>query len=227
MPSFSKRMGLEPKKIMQIDSVDDELRTNLFSLIRTFEDECMSNRKNDLNKIYRHIWCYFYNLPYDDFYYYADNRRTIVKNYNNLEWHRVYDFIELYLRRLNIDHSFHIDGLTKNINFILERHNSGFRIAKLKTIPVTNEMEIASIVEATETGYENVDKHMSDAIEAFSEKVNTNYKMVIHHSITAVEAAAGIAAKSEGLTLNNYLNILKDNGNINSVMAEAFSKLYG
>ncbi|HHV36537.1 MAG TPA: hypothetical protein GXX77_01705 [Candidatus Cloacimonetes bacterium] len=228
MPTFSERMGLRPKKIMQIDSMDDELKVSLYNATRLFESSLGQDSSARTERIHKLIWCNILHINYNDIPYSLTKKLNVIKNsYNSLAWYEAYDFIEKYLQYSYSIYGQATDNLIKTINSILEEHNSGFRLLGKKLIPVTNEMEIASIAEAAKTGYENIDEHMNDAIEAFSEKLNTNYKMVIHHSITAAEAAAGVAAKSEGLSLNNYLKILNDNGDINSVMAEAFSKLYG
>ncbi len=238
MPSFSERMGLKAKKIMQIDTMDQELRTALHNAIRTFEElnGCHSNYSVDfvhLKPIYALMWTDFFNRDKDQILYLGENRiiQEVKKLWMKLPWNKSYDYCECYYELFPLmtkpNQAEDIRILEHSYNYELEKHNSAYRFCAGKFIPITNDIELESVADAAETGYENVDTHMINAIEAFSEKVNTNYEIVIHHAITAAEAAAGVASKSEGKSLNNYLNILKDNGDINSVMAEAFSKLYG
>ncbi len=226
MPSFSKRMGLEPEKIMQIDSMDDELRTNLYSSIRSVEAQYMEHDFEYLNNFYRYIWCYFFHEPYDKYTNHIFNRKRIIKLYNDLEWFRVYDFIEIYLQGLHNNDKHFVNGLAASINNILETHNSGYRTIKLKVIPITNEMEIESIAEAAESESMAINTHMKRAIEEFSKRDQPDYSAVIHHSISAVEVAASIASKKEGSNLAKYLEHLEHNKELHSRMAKGFKQFY-
>lgn len=89
MKSFSERYGYKPvREVLQIESMDDELRTALFNIFYHLQEGI--NQDNFMLYTWRnHFNKKISNHPnYNDF---------IEEFFNNAKWNEVYDFIEFTL----------------------------------------------------------------------------------------------------------------------------------
>lgn len=142
-------------------------------------------------------------------------------------WYRVYDFIEKYLKRK--DENIAIK-MTKEFNRILEEEIAPYRILNGVVVPIVNRSELDTLAQTINLEYESVSKHMSKAVELYSDRQKPDYENTVKESISAVEAMCCIITGERGrnATLGNTLKKLKDSGVIiHSAMEGAFLKLYG
>ena len=168
-------------------------------------------------------------------YNYPENTKAKNNNAKKLEsflldsksWYVIYDFIEKYLYISDDKVS---EKMTSTFNRILEEEVSGYRILNKLVVPITSEMELATINEAQNTPYDSVNTHINKALKLFADRKKPDYENSIKESISAVEAMCCIIKGMTGAqaTLGNAMKKLKDNGvHIHSAMEKAYASLYG
>ena len=168
-------------------------------------------------------------------YNYPENTKAKNNNAKKLEsflldsksWYVIYDFIEKYLYISDDKVS---EKMTSTFNRILEEEVSGYRILNKLVVPITSEMELATINEAQNTPYDSVNTHINKALKLFADRKKPDYENSIKESISAVEAMCCIITGMTGAqaTLGNAMKKLKDNGvHIHSAMEKAYASLYG
>ena len=229
--SFSERYGYEPKKPLQLESMDDDLKMAIHNVLVEFES---SNGIQYYNILYLKIWRDFYVQDANDYYRYNYHiiKKGCEEKYNNLSWNRVYDFLEFYLnnvelKELNTGFDKSKTELIEELNAVFEKYNSAYRFVDNKIIPITNQQEIKAIEEAANTGKKAIDYHLKRAIEIFANKEHKDYVNTIKEAISAVEATVNFINGTEGKTLSDGLDILKEKKSIHPALCDAFKKIYG
>lgn len=137
MSTFSERYGYVVKPL-QLESMTIELRNRIWNIYRC--EIC-----NDIAVIDSHYLEEIMDacgLSYTSVYDNADldkNLAVFRKWYDQAEWYRIYDFVEIYLAFLPTkDLSDAID----NFNGVLSAENAGYRVIGRQVVPITNEYEI-------------------------------------------------------------------------------------
>lgn len=142
-------------------------------------------------------------------------------------WYEVYDFVEIHLSYLNGDEK---KERIKKYNDVFEQEKAGYRIVSGEIAPITNEGEIKTIEQSTNTAFESVNQHMQKALNFYADIKEPDYENSIKESISAVEAMCCIITGMSGAnsSLGKTIKKLKENGiHIHSSMENAFSSLYG
>lgn len=231
---FSKRMGLETKKTLQIDSMDDELKTGLHNAIRAFESHSDSALTISLiSFLYQSLWIDFLILDKDliDSILYDETINYVKQYYIKLPWNKVYEYLEHYYGFLfNHCEDFYcpnLDLFEALINQEMEKHNSAYRLKAGKFIPITSEKELEAIDEAASTESNAINTHINNAIKEFSNKKQMDYRIVIHESISAVESAVNYVLKDKYQTLGQALDELDKRYKMHPALKGAFEKMYG
>jgi len=229
---FSERYGYKPPKPLQFERMDDDLKMAIHNVLVLFEKSNLN--KNDISSLYLNIWSFFYmqdiNIVYNNN---SDYIRHLCDNkYKTLSWNKVYDFLEFYLstieQKLSVPPNDKIIiEFTKTLNAVFEKFNSAYRFVNNKIIPITNQQEIAAIEEAANTGIKAIDYHLNRAIYIFSNKENKDYVNTVKEAISAVEATVNFINGTEGTTLGDALDKLKEKKSIHSALCDAFKKIYG
>jgi len=229
---FSERYGYKPPKPLQFERMDDDLKMAIHNVLVLFEKSNLN--KNDISSLYLNIWSFFYmqdiNIVYNNN---SDYIRHLCDNkYKTLSWNKVYDFLEFYLSTIEQKLSVPPDDkiiieFTKTLNAVFEKFNSAYRFVNNKIIPITNQQEIAAIEEAATTGIKEIDYHLKRAIHIFSNKENKDYVNTVKEAISAVEATVNFINGTEGTTLGDALDKLKEKKSIHSALCDAFKKIYG
>ena len=137
------------------------------------------------------------------------------------------DFIEKYLR---VTDSEKTQRLTIEFNRILEEEVAPYRILNGLVVPIIGKSELNSIGETIDLEYESVSKHMTKALELYSDRKKPDYENSVKESISSVESMCSIITGLSGgaATLGNTLKKLKENGvNIHPALENAFKQLYG
>ena len=230
--SFSERYGYEPKKPLQLESMDDDLKMAIHNVLVEFERLII--REEDKNSLYYNIWCVFYVQDANLYYNYNRNyiRELCDEKYKTLPWYKVYDFLEFYLRsmiKIGIKYPFEKSHIkfTDALNAVFEKYNSAYRFVDYKIIPITNQQEIDAIEEAANTGKKEIDYHLKRAIEIFANKEHKDYVNTVKEAISAVEATVNFINGTKGTTLSGSLDKLKDKKSIHPALCDAFKKIYG
>lgn len=232
---FSQRKGLKPvKNLMQVDSMDDDLRNSLWNVltIRYWDqmDYTGSLKVNsEMATLCDVLWMNYFKKTKDTLPKVWRGVHLIINEYFfTCKWNEVYDFIEAI-----IEISATLFDSTKFIeecNVVLKRELSAYRIIKTKIIQITSEEEIVAIEEALEksTPLKPVHTHLKTALNLLSDKKSPNYRNSIKESISAVEAICRIIADQPKATLGRALKIISTKGvALHPALKKSFEHMYG
>lgn len=229
---FSQREGIKPgKSVIQIDDMDNDLRNSLWNaLALCFWNHIGSDfNYSSSNKTFvSNIWVYHFKEPLDSLSNIWSNvQRAIKRQYDNLKWYEVYDFIEYVANThySNIDNKKFI----KLCNSFLESELSAYRFVGGKITPITSQEEISEIEEALNISkpFKAVSVHINRALALFSDKKSPDYRNSIKESISAVEAICKLITKKKKPQLGQALKILENEIGLHPALKKAFNNLYG
>lgn len=251
MDTFSQRHGFKPKReIMQIESMNDDLRNSLWNVLDIFFWEKIEkhslygdidyNRKessrgqhleiDDLKALIQILWFSHFKQLFDDLSgnWYQDYK-FIKKTFFQYQWNEIYDFLEFIANHYNNQST--LKSFIELCNHVLETEMSGYRFIGLTITPITSDTEIKAIEEALagEDKLATVSQHINAAITHLSSKENPDYRNSIKESISAVESICFLIVNDNKTTLGKALNIIERQQKValNGSLKEAFSKLYG
>ena len=206
--NFSERKGYtEVSKIIQRDGMSIELRNSLWNLIHPqisqgFIDNYVTNSKQLLTASKHFLW--------------------FRDEFLELEWFSVYDLLELLSRHYNSE------NLNAEINIVLAREFSGYRLINGTITDVTDKQEIEMLENAlNDENLPNVKAHLQRALELLSDKRNPDYRNSIKESISAVESIAKEIAQTPKAELGDALKEIEKQGKLHGAIKKAFLNLYG
>jgi len=240
---FSQRMGItSAEKIIQIESIDVDLRNSLWSVLseiywKRFNlpkyhmgDRCDRVSNSNLGSLFTSLWLHYFKLPIDTipiFFYDEKNAlNRIRENFFSAKWFEIYDFIEFVAvhgpKAMN-------GAFIATCNDFLERENSGYRFVCGKIVEISSSDEISEIDNAISksTPYYGVKQHLSSAISLLSDRKNPDYRNSIKESISAVESLCKSISGKDNATLGAALKELEKNNLLHPALKSAFSSLYG
>lgn len=230
---FSQRYGYTKiKDIIQIESIDTDLRNGLWDSVSNFylQRKKIINRQRKMDSyIIKKIWHDFFKIPIDEISRHdVDTYNQIKKYFFDCQWYEVYDFIEFISSDNNIESDNNIK-FREFCNKILERENSGYRFVDECITEITSEHEIKSIENAMNSSnkFKPVHIHLNAALKLMSDKRNPDYRNSVKESISAVEALCIIISEDQKATLGKALKIIDNKHNLHSALKGAFDKLYG
>ena len=229
---FSQREGIKPgKSVIQINSMDDDLRNSLWNAVTL---SYWSNIKSDFSyspiekTFISNIWVYHFKKPLDILpNIWSTVQREIKKQYNNYKWYEVYDFLEYVVN--NNFFKWNDKEFIKLCNSFLEHELSAYRFVGGKITQITSQEEISEIEEALNISkpFKVVSTHIKSALALFSDKKSPNYRNSIKESISAVEAICKLIVKKERPDLGQALKMLENKIGLHPALKKAFNNLYG
>lgn len=225
--SFSQRMGFESgREAIQLNSIDSVLRMALYnSLQGVFVAVWYFD--GSLGKGFRAgrtAWTDFWHRPADEF---SDSPYNFIPDLKNFilagHWNRVYDYIEFILTRTDLPLN------PDDINRILEREMSGYRLRGKMFVPISDVTELAAIDQALGSAdrFRGARQHVSTALKSLSQKPNPDFRNAITEAISAVESAARVVAGKHKATLGDALKVLEKEGRVHPALKDAWLKIYG
>ncbi len=231
--AFSQRMDLKPtKSILQLNSMDDDLRNSLWSSIYVMALERI-DRNYDYGESFsrafvRRLWFAYFKIPIDQ----APPRSVYVidhlkKYFFSCTWNEVYDFVEMVTDLISEwPESSQFCDLC---NEVLAAELSGYRLLEGRIVAVTNEQELDAIQFATATSPNSVKAHLTTAIDHFSKRDNPDYRNSIKESISAVESTCKLILGNDSATLGEALKVIEKTGklDIHPALVKSLEKLYG
>jgi hypothetical protein len=241
---FSQRIGITPiEKAFQVESIDDELRNSLWSLLTVFYWKKFNKGKcnvvgdridyisgSNLQRLFEVLWLNHFKKPIDTipplFYDDQGGLGLLRRYFFGAKWYEVYDFVEFVSAHgLKETNSRFIDACNK----LLERENSGYRFVNGNISPITSSDEISEIEKAIRisTPYYGVKQHLKNAIALLSAKENPDYRNSIKESISAVESLCKTVSENRKATLGEALKVLEKKRVMHPALKSAFSSLYG
>ena len=236
---FSDRMGISKINAeIQIHDLDGRTRitlSNLFSAL--YEDMCSDiNFESWAEHLYLDMmWNVFVERvsPGSINSIMAMNgisdriNETIIKG----DYDDVLTILEFIIVKMEEIYEKHREAqdLQSYFNNIFLREFVGYRFVNGFITPITDDIEIESIEEATKSEYDNVSKHITKAIYHLSNRENPDYENSIKESISAVEAICVIIVKDDKATLGKAMKKLQLTGGItiHPSLQTAFEKIYG
>jgi hypothetical protein len=236
MQSFSQRKGLKPiKSVMQVDSMDDDLRNGLWNALKIFywhkADESGYSYQlssiQDIHLLLVFIWRDYFKKPIEN----IDNnwnivRTSIKKYFFDCTWNEAYDFIEFIANTYKGESN--NEEFMEFCNFILEREMSAYRFIAGQLAQITSEEEVNSIEEALNdtSALKPANNHLTTALNLLSDRKSPDYRNSIKESISAVEAMCNIINGNKS-TLGQALKQIEAKIALHPALKGAFSNLYG
>jgi hypothetical protein len=233
---FSQRYGYKPvRKIIQKDSIDEDLRNRLWNALtiyywnemRRLFYESKQGRAFIKNFLFK-IWHDHFKKPIDNIKtHWRENLEYLKYHYFNCQWYEVYDFIEFIVNEYpndNIKYNF-----IKFSNSVLEKELSGWRFVGDIFTPITSEDEITTVEDALKisASFKPINIHLRTSLEKLSDRKSPDYRNSIKESISAVEAICNLITKSPKRTLGQCIKGLEAKLDMHPALKDAFSKLYG
>lgn len=248
MELFSQRKGIKPvKSIMQVDSMDDDLRNSLWNvLFKSYwkkiaeiendisEEEDWSEYDSAMQVLIDKLWSDYFKEPIDivDYKSWSPNYEKIKQYFFNCKWYEVYDMIEFiannypkYLSRNDEVNS----KFVARCNSILKKELSAYRFVGGKITQITEEKEIVEIEAALKIPISPVQQHIKRALGLLSDKKEPDYRNSIKESISAIEAICKLIANNNKATLGQALDAIETGNKIkmHSALKKAYDSLYG
>jgi len=238
MALFSQRKGFRPiTKVLQRESIDDDLRNRLWSGIKIAlwdnwsppDYGYQSEDCKEVGKIVKKIWLHYFKQPIDTMPRFdRDNPKSayeiIREHFFEGEWWESYDLIEFLIKEIPAQWK---QLLKKILNSFLEEENSAYRIVDDEVVEITDEHEIKAIESALEKGIKASRSHLSRALDLLSDRKQPDYRNSIKESISAVEASCQVLAAMPKATLSDCIKVIKSQGTVHPAFEQALLKLYG
>jgi hypothetical protein len=233
MNSFSQRKGLKPiNSIMQVDSMDQDLRTGLWNGLQLFYWETASDVYHlsdspDLSLLIYFIWRDLFKRPVDEVPQEWHHAHLELKHwFFDRAWYEVYDFIEFVAD--TSPQGFDTEGFISFCNSILKREMSAYRFVGGVVTQLTSDQEIAEVEQAINApaALNPVSTHLRTALERLSDKTNPDYRNSIKESISAVESMCNLITGGKD-TLGDALNKVENKVGIHAALKKGFSNIYG
>ena len=229
---FSQRNSFAPKRMLQVEGIDNELRTRLWNFIArdalndpaSWHDLSVSGPELDqFDHLISFINEEVMKLPHDTLGQDWRSQYKLLRDwFFSCPWYVVYDLLETLLQIRKI----FPEDFVKRLNQVLEDENSGFRVVDDILVPITNPLEISEIQHALD-GPSAVSSHINEAARLLSDRVNDNSRNVCKEAILAVEAAARILAGKPKATLGDALKEISRTNTLHPALKDSWLKLYG
>jgi len=145
----------------------------------------------------------------------------IQEKFYQLEWNKVYDFLEFLISVNAYDQN--KNNFIDKLNQVFIDERAPYKIIDGLVVPLVSEIEVEEVEKAIEGKYAAVSGHIKKALELYRKRPTADYENSIKESISAVEALARIILKKPSATLGH----LADQLNIHPAFRDAIKKLYG
>ena len=236
MELFSQKYGFKPvKNIVQIESMDDDLRNSLWNAVHIFY---LSSSKPHIAlesspNTSMHIFCIllwrdYFREPIDAMPVMCVGAIKHLRNhFFSCKWNEVYDFLQFMATNYPDEEN---NGKFKEFcNSMLKRELSGYRFIGDVIAPITSEQEIAEIEEAltNKDSLQPITIHLQSALNLLSDKESPDYRNSIKESISAIETICKLITKNERASLSQTIQVITSKIELHSDLQEAFYKLYG
>lgn len=236
---FSQRKGLKLiKNILQVDSMDADLRNGLWNVLCIYYwDHVKSNRyeSNSADQkrfwlLFDLIWIHYFKLPKDTMsLFWNDLYKRLRKVFFQFEWNEVYDFIEFVAKSYPAEDSDEErnEYFMKACNAFLRRELSAYRFVGGKITQITEEEEIAEIEKAIKLEEKPVRTHLQTALKLLGDRKEPDYRNSIKESISAVESLCNSIKGGKNATLGEALKEIDKSVALHPAIKKGFDSLYG
>jgi hypothetical protein len=228
-------MGMTPvKTVIQLESMDEDLRTSLWNVFREFcLDRILSAyiTLSPFSNFFRKLWADFFKKPVDT----LDDRVAVTGAelrkwfLEEAQWYGIYDFVEFVAN--SRDPGLDGNSFRSRCNAILERELAGYRFVGHHINPISNDAEVKEIEQALENANENrlagVTEHVNAALSKLSDRKHPDYRNSIKESISAVESVSKVISGDPKADLGKALKVIKTKIDLHPALEQGFLKIYG
>jgi hypothetical protein len=233
MEPFSERYGYTKAKLVQIQSLDSELRNSLWNVCRQFlfrptNSKTYLLRDSGLYGVAYLLFVEFFKVPADSLpSRTSDFISDQLKLFQKGEWYFVLNFVEF------VTHNY-LEGAIRRqfieaINAELEEEKSAYRFIGNLLVPISSSIETNEITRSLEQKdqFVSVSKHIEDAVRLYAKKPTPDYRNTIKEAISAVESASRIISNKPAATLGEAIKIVDDKFALHPAFAQGVLKFYG
>lgn len=216
--------------IIQKDSMTDELRNSLWNVLysRLWSNDTFMNgdhyETGEFENFIKYLQAHYFKKLIDELPYHTNDKLSYLKaHFFECKWNEVYDFLEFC-------NSLTRGKITDNINSILKRELSAYRLIDGIFAPITDKQEIEAVEELLSDDhnlFRGVTVHINTALKMLSDKKNPDYRNSIKESISAVESICKVITGKKKATLSGALQTLEKEKKFHKSLKEGFVKLYG
>lgn len=236
---FSERYGYKPvRDIIQKESIDDALKNGLWSVFHSYiwnriehgHNQSSFTRNSNIYSLVESYWLNLFKNPTDTIPQWTSDFLKIIRDYFfNCAWHEIYSLIEETIEHYPYQRVSNKDSFITNINNMLERENSAYRIINDEIIPITSEQEIQSIETALENTnqYLGVQQHLNQALKLMSDRQKPDYRNSIKESVSALEGMCQKILKKDKVTLGDAIGQIEKQYPIHPALKASIKSLYG
>lgn len=234
---FSERQGItKVKDIIQLESMDDDLRVSLWNVFYTYIVEPSNTYRSDLTQsgkfgdFARYLWVFQLKKTIDSIPVYKIRfiEEIKIEYFRRFKWNEVYDFFEFIISIYPEDDKMEF---LSSLNDVLQIEHSGYRIINDEFVPISDDAQLGSIQKAIDNTSTNiftgVNAHLKASISLLSDKTNPDYRNSIKESISALESLCIIISGKPKATLGNALSTLKSKIDLHASLEKSFCQLYG
>lgn len=235
MALFSERYGYtKPSDVIIRKQITPEIQNAICSCFDRLEelavDHYYDEGRDIIVNIEGYLWTNFLNKRKAEF---ADGRGyckvfTVFIENQKEPWYRKMDIIECTIKFLYGNrnrYGIFCRTFVDQLNREFKRLNFAYRIVEQEIVEITSEGEMKSIESAMHDSKQNIQKHLSRALELYAQRPVGDYRNSIKESISAVEALCRELTGEQ--TLGKAINHLPQNGvYIPQILSTAFEKLY-
>lgn len=238
---FYENMGISaPEKVMQEGFISDRLKNRLWNVIN----------KTDLlgyDSEYKRIWDELlgkdmdsipmgivYNKHYNRYEKKLEHfkiKKILKDEFCQEEWYNIYRLIQFVYNHKPNDNSGKKwkENFKNEINQVLEKETSAYRMFNGQFKPKTNKQEIQTIETACAISdkYATTKEHLNKAISSYANREKPDNSGSIVNSIHAVESLAKVILQDEKSGFSDLMAKLNTQYSIPKSLELAFKKLYG
>lgn len=247
MALFSERLGfVKPREVLQIECANEELRMSIYNMVHRILGDY--SRGSNAEAICKELWTMEWHNPVDTFPVYSDELYQELRDWVfNGQWYVCYDLIEFVYNELNDlgalepePPNFGYGGcgwdvgdpkkdFQKDVNAVLEAEGSGYRFLGERIVPVSNELELASIEQSmsAESGLAGASAHIQHALELLAMRPDPDCLNSVKESISAAESAARRISPIKTGTLADAVESLRKTRGLHKSLAEAWKRMFG
>lgn len=218
--------------------MEGALKNGLWSVFHSYiwnriehgHNQSSFTRNSNIYSLVESYWLNLFKNPTDTIPQWTSDSLKIIRDYFfNCAWHEIYSLIEETIEHYPYQRVSNKDSFITNINNMLERENSAYRIINDEIIPITSEQEIQSIETALENTnqYLGVQQHLNQALKLMSDRQKPDYRNSIKESVSALEGMCQKILKKDKVTLGDAIGQIEKQYPIHPALKASIKSLYG
>jgi TnpA family transposase len=212
-------MGFKPPKLMQVDSLDQETRNQLWDITwQIFGSGLYGNREIQLAE---RLHTDFFKKSLDDFREDMGAIKANIKNhFMKCAFFDLMDLVEFLVKER--------PEYAGAYNLVFSKERAAYRFIDIQIVPITDEVEnvVFEDVLSVSDRFAGARSHIAAALAAFSKRPAGDYRNAIREAISAVESAAKVIAGNDKADLGAALKAIDKTHGMHPAFKDAVTKLY-